>query len=86
MVGQTKEQIILVYFIDPVRVRFDCLCLSWVGLVYSYVSLQSFMSSEDSFKEFSFISYILYSNNCCDNWASSVHAIDALPPLPSTSV
>ena len=37
----------------------------------SYVSLQSFMSSELSVKEFSFIYYLLFSHNSCDHFAST---------------
>ena len=66
MLGQTWDRIFLGIFTDSVRVHFGCFRPSCVRLVYSYVSLQNFMSSEHSVKEFSFISYILYSHNSCD--------------------
>ena len=48
----------------------------WVIFVFldsvqyiSYVSLHSFMSTEHSVKEFSFISYFLFSHNSCNRCA-----------------
>ena len=77
---------------DVLWVVFVCL----VSIYYiSYVSLQSFMSIELSVKEFSFISYLLFSHNFCDHFASAPfrqfqfkwpNAPDAPDRSPSTTI
>ena len=61
----------------------------------SYVSIQSFMSIKQSVKEFSFISYFLFSHNSCDHFASAPfrrfqfkrpNAPDAPDRSPSTTI
>ena len=47
----------------------------------SYVSIQSFMSIEQSVKEFTFISYFLFYHNYCDSYASAPLATK-LPVTP----
>ena len=71
MLGQIWERIVLGNFTDSFQVRFGCFRLYCVRLVYSDASLQSFMSSEHSFKELSLIYYILYSHNPCDFCATA---------------
>ena len=72
---------------DTVWVIFVRLVSVWY---ISYVSLQSFMSSELSVKELSFISYLLFSHNSCDHLASAplppIYNPIILPPLSSLCI
>ena len=58
----------------------DIIWVVFVRLAYveyiSYVSLHSFMSSELSVKEFSFISYFSFSHNSCDRCAIPYDDVD----------